>query len=874
MKPSRASAWLSPAVLIAMASEACAEPVRVFEARAFGARGDGLADDRPALQSTLDAAVAAQRPAVVALEAGRTYRLGTNAQSVASLSLRGATNVTLEGNGATLLAHPAARVLTVFASEDVSLHNVILDYDPLPYTQGRILAVTERGIRFAPDPCYPAPVVAGADRYKDHNSSDCIFIDGHTRLFNHEWRRIQSVQPADSNAYDVAFYGSRRIASTRAGDFIAVKILQPPASYPRDVSGRHLATGSANLQVLFSNRVRLEGITSYAAPGMTLVASGSEDVSADGLRILRKPGTDRLVASCSDGAHMKSLTVMPRFLNCQFEALMDDAINIKVSANKAIAIDGKTVTLSHADIAWDDLVMKPGDLVEWINADETAFLGLSRATGVRREAYRRARVTFDQIPAALMPGDLAFLRPQTLALVSNCVFRTQLKTALLTRPQTLVADCRFEDVAYGVHAMLGGDGIEGPAPRGIDIRHCTFLRPSIAGVALSVRDFAVVPPDVPGVRVEACAFTLRGGTARALSGRIPELSLSGLTLRGDDETKRGTWVQVKTRPLPPAEQKAVAACRAHLRACQMSGGAFAQVSPGDNPAAPVWIAPYFAHFAALALLSGHERDPNPDDLARVGRWLGWCAIHQSAEGCWTDFEGTGAAVADTGTVDAWDSSAALFLLVAERYRRAGGQDKPGTLTAARRAFECLARLTDADGLTWAKPDYRVKFLMDNIEVLAGWRAAAELFDASTSPAEAKQAKSHADRLAAALPGFWQPEKSRFAHARLASGAFADGDEAKAYPHGLAQLYGIAFVAPHEAAWKKASKEFQPETGPAAACISAWWLTAASRVGESEARAWRERVVAETAAFNPSRTYLLQPALSALALLDGSGWLFK
>lgn len=353
----------------------------------------------------------------------------------------------------------------------------------------------------------------------------------------------------------------------------------------------------------------------------------------------------------------------------------------------------------------------------------------------------------------------------------------------------------------------------------------------------------------------ACAEHVRAFEARAFGA-------SGIT------------VQVKTRPLPPAEAQAVAACLAHLRACQLPDGAFAQVSPGDNPAAPVWIAPYFAHFAALALLSGHAHAPNPEDLIRAGRWLGWCATHQSAEGYWTDFEGTRSSVADTGTVDAWDSSAALFLLVAERYRRAGGEDKPETLTAARRAFACLARLTDADGLTWAKPDYRVKFLMDNIEVLAGWRAAAAHFDASGSPAEAKQAKSHADRLAAELPGFWQPEKSRYAHARLASGAFAEGEEAKAYPHGLAQLYGIAFVAPHEAAWKKASKEFQPETGPAAACISAWWLTAASRVGESEARVWRERVVAETAAFNPARTYLHHPALSALALLDGAGWLCK
>jgi hypothetical protein len=269
-----------------------------------------------------------------------------------------------------------------------------------------------------------------------------------------------------------------------------------------------------------------------------------------------------------------------------------------------------------------------------------------------------------------------------------------------------VADCRFEDVAYGVHAMLGGDGIEGPAPRDLEIRRCAFARPWIAGVALSVKAFGVVPPDVGGARLADCAFEL-AGKGRAVSGRLPDVALTNLTLRG--EGTGGAAVQVKTRAA--AEAQAVSACLARLRACQLPDGAFAQVEP-RGAGAPVWVAPYFAHFAALALLAGHAREPSPEDVARVGRWLDWCAAHQAADGYWNDFEGTAASYTDTGKVDAWDSSAALFLLAADRHRRAGGALTPAARAA--REHNVLAegrRFADASSeRTPLNPDWDRAFL--------------------------------------------------------------------------------------------------------------------------------------------------------------------
>ncbi len=319
--------------------------------------------------------------------------------------------------------------------------------------------------------------------------------------------------------------------------------------------------------------------------------------------------------------------------------------------------------------------------------------------------------------------------------------------------------------------------------------------------------------------------------------------------------------------LSVAEEQAAAVCLSLIRGCQLPDGAFAQVSPVGKTHAPIWIAPYFANYAALALLSEFDRHKNQEDLKRVGSWLSWCVNNQSAGGYWNDFEGTVDAYATNGKVDAWDSSAALFLLVAGRYQRAGGPLSSGILAAAERARACIESVTDSDSLTWAKPDYKIKFLMDNVEVCAGLRAATGLLSAS----EVDSACEHAARISKKLPVFWNPAKGFFAYALLPDNSFSGGLD-KPYPHVLAQLFGFAFVEPHTDAWEALVKAFQPETGQTTSTGPEWWLVSATRIGGSQARSWREKVVHEVASFSSQRVYLQRPAITLLALLDGADWL--
>ena len=322
-------------------------------------------------------------------------------------------------------------------------------------------------------------------------------------------------------------------------------------------------------------------------------------------------------------------------------------------------------------------------------------------------------------------------------------------------------------------------------------------------------------------------------------------------------------------------RQAADACLKHIRNCQLPDGAFVQVNHGAAPGAPVWIAPYFANHAALALVAAAEqkstdRRTRKDDLIRVSRWLEWSASHQESNGYWFDWEGTRANFRSNGKVDAWDSSAAMFLLVAGRFQEAGGRVSPAVLQAAQRSLKCIEHVTAADGLTWAKPSYKVKYLMDNIEVYGGLRAGATLFSNSGLQNEAKRAAAQADRIGQLLPSYWQPAAGQYAYALHENGVFEAGLE-KRYPHGLAQLFGIAFVEPHSAAWTGVGK-FTPDNGPLAAMGPERWLIAASRMGPAQKKTWQSKLVGEVRSFDPQSIYIFRPAVCVLALLEGAYWM--
>ncbi|MFO0905515.1 MAG: hypothetical protein U0939_21070 [Pirellulales bacterium] len=321
------------------------------------------------------------------------------------------------------------------------------------------------------------------------------------------------------------------------------------------------------------------------------------------------------------------------------------------------------------------------------------------------------------------------------------------------------------------------------------------------------------------------------------------------------------------RPLTPEARRAAARCLKLTLACQLNDGAIVQVAHA-GPQAPVLIVPYFGHYVALAWLAHHQHTQDVGSLAAAEKWLRWCASHQEQDGYWNHWEGTRSQYKSLKDCDAWDSSAALYLLVLDRFTAAGGKASPDMLTAAQKSLACLERLVDESGLTIAKPDSPVLFLMDNVESAAGARGATELFARLDRLEEKQRAEKLHARLARALPSYWDPDQSVYAWARHPSGK-ADVRLTKAYPDALAQLFAVAHLSPNADLFDMLAARFEPDAGPMAAVGVERWAMAASELGGDRADAWRGKLIHEINQFGPD-VYSYRPAVALLALLDGGG----
>lgn len=244
---------------------------------------------------------------------------------------------------------------------------------------------------------------------------------------------------------------------------------------------------------------------------------------------------------------------------------------------------------------------------------------------------------------------------------------------------------------------------------------------------------------------------------------------------------------------------------------QFDNGAIPMHRDSKNPAK---IVPYFSNIASIGLLE------NPKYLSNVKRYMDWYFTHINKR----DYNNLSGTIYDyqikpngeelsLNSYDSTDSYAATFISLLKKYYMMTNDKK--YLLENKEQFELIGKAMvspiNPDGLTWAKPDYKVKYLMDNTEVLMGIKDAKWLYT-NVYNDEAKNkffTKCENDITSSIQKKLWNNKQNMYKSYINEFGLCLGLSWSKFYPDATAQLYPIwtGLLKPDDQRSKRLYDEF-------------------------------------------------------------------
>ena len=308
-----------------------------------GLSGPGQAFD---LQGFINAALEKGGKTIV-VPPGRYRVTPRNRQCLALRDLR---DLRIICDGVEMICTETTRALSISNCVDVTVRGLSIDYDPLPFTQGRIVALSaDKSVHeIELTDGYPTSDTATTFKYE--------IFQPNTRTYRCGEYGISTLEKPDSQHLRITRRGSNAKDPEQVGDIIAIgSDAAPGGSLPHAV------------EVAGSKCVRLEDITVYASNCFGFLEDNCDGTTYYRCKVDRRPpATDpvqrtdpRIRSLNADAFHSMYAVKGPAYIGCAARFMGDDCINIcgdyhLITASKGRVLRVLSKQLGRINIAAGD----------------------------------------------------------------------------------------------------------------------------------------------------------------------------------------------------------------------------------------------------------------------------------------------------------------------------------------------------------------------------------------------------------------------------------------------------------------------------------------------------------------------------------------
>ncbi len=287
----------------------------------YGAVADDGKDDREALSAAFEACKELDA-SVLVFESG-TYDIfqpEDEPTDTISFFLEDMRNLTIEGNGATLLARTWHPLFRIHDSPNLHVKNLTVDCDPVPHAAG---VVVERG-----DGWFLLRLDEAYRNMPDATVDLVVGLDPETKIT----RQIPNQQN-----YLLAQYYDRKTERV-SPDTVRVFLSEKPrtiSEYTREIGApevgsyvllRLRARGATAFLFQKCDDLVVEDVTIYSAPGMGIYVQHATNAVLRRVHVV--PGPGRVISTCVDSTHFNICRGTIVIEDCVFIGQMDDGSNM------------------------------------------------------------------------------------------------------------------------------------------------------------------------------------------------------------------------------------------------------------------------------------------------------------------------------------------------------------------------------------------------------------------------------------------------------------------------------------------------------------------------------------------------------------------